>query len=145
MSGRQLGRRRQIVGFGFSQNHKERVDSTYAGFLRVVHTRVAISAVLQLLHAILAALLEFFQIAELDGLCWACFGAGRNQPRFLPVIAECALESATVLWALVNHSKRTRDDAISATIANIGLDKDRTHFRAHNRAGLTRFKAPGIA
>src|SRR5258708_17350407 len=105
MNGRHLGRRRQIVGFGFSQNHKERVDSTYAGFLRIVHTRVAISAVLQLLHAMLAALLEFFQIVELDGLRWARLGAGRNHARFLPVIPECALEIATVLPALVKYSK----------------------------------------
>jgi len=144
MNGRHLGRRRQIVRFGFSQNHKERVDSAYAGFLRIVNTCVVISAVLELLHAILAALLEFFKIAELDGLCRACFGAGRNQPRFLPVIAECALKSATVVRALVDHSKRTRDDTISATIAHIRLDKHRTHFRAHNRAGRTRFKTPGI-
>src|SRR5260370_37980889 len=144
MNGRHVGRRREIVRFGFYQNHKDRVDSDYAGFLRVVKTRVAISSVLELLHAILAALLELFQIAELNGLCWACLGARRNQSRFLPVIEECALKSATVLRALVNHSKRTRDDTISATIAHIRLDKHGTPFRAHNRAGRTRFKAPGI-
>src|SRR3984893_8634891 len=129
MNGRHLGRRRQIVRFWFSQNHKEGVDSAYAGFLRIVKTRVAISAVLELLHAILAAQLEFFKIAEADGFCWACLGAGRNQPRFLPVIAEGALKSATVVRALVNHSKRTGDDALSAPIAHIRLDKHRTHFR----------------
>src|SRR5258705_10567417 len=113
MNCRHLGRRRQIVRFGFSQNHKERVDSAYAGFLRIVNTCVVISAVLELLHAILAALLEFFKIAELDGLCRACFGAGRNQPRFLPGIAECALKSPTLVPSTVEHPKMTRNASIS--------------------------------
>src|SRR6266404_7190471 len=145
MNCRHLGRRRQIVRFGFSQNHKERVDSAYAGFLRIVNTCVVISAVLELLHAILAALLEFFKIAELDGLCRACFGAGRNQPRFLPVIAECALKSASVVRALVNYSERAGDHTVSATIAYIGLDKNRANFSADNRAGRTSFQAPSVS
>ncbi len=68
MNGRHLRRRRKIVRFGFSQNHKERVDSAYAGFLRIVKTCVVISALLQVLHAILAALPQFLKIAKLDGL-----------------------------------------------------------------------------
>jgi hypothetical protein len=54
------------------------MNSTYARLLRIVNTYIVISAVLQVLYAILATLPQFLKIAKLDGFCRARFGARRD-------------------------------------------------------------------
>ena len=72
----------------------------------------------------------------------------RGQSAFLPVIAKGALECAASvgqrLRPAIDHTKRARDNAISAAIANVVLHEHRTDFGAHNRAGGTRFEATGF-
>src|ERR1700722_18817444 len=88
--------------------------------------------------------MQLFKIPESDGLRGASLGTSRNQPRFLPVIAEGALKSAAVFRTLINHSERTRDHTVSTAVTHIRLDKHRSHFGAYDRAGGTRFQTSSI-
>jgi hypothetical protein len=62
------------------------MNATDAGLLRVVNARVRISPLLQFLYTILAALLQFVQVAELNGLRRASLRASGDESGLLPVV-----------------------------------------------------------
>ena len=95
------------------------------------------SASLQFLHALGAALLQFFERAEANGLRGAGLGAGRDEPRSLAVIAKRAFKSAAIAGAPIDHAEGTIDDAVATTVTNVGLNIDGTDLGAHDRAGGT--------
>ena len=86
MNSRHLRRGRQVIRFGIAQNYEESMNATDAGLLRVVNARVRISPLLQFLYTILAALLQFVQVAELNGLRRASLCASGDESGLLPVV-----------------------------------------------------------
>src|SRR5580704_17300242 len=100
------------------------MDAADARFFRVVQFGVAVSAFLQFDDAIFCALLQLIIGPELNRLRWTSRGAGGHQSGLLTVVAEGTFESAPIIEIFINHSKRTRHDAIATAVTNIGLFKD---------------------
>src|SRR5439155_24391592 len=88
--------------------------------------------------------LERRAIAEEDRAGRTRLRARRLQPRLLPVVAEGALEGATIGGPPVDDAERTGDDAVAAAVADVGLDVDAAEFGAHDGAGRTRLQAAGV-
>ena len=63
----------------------------------------------------------------------------------MPVVTESALECAAGIgqrfWPAIDDPKRAGDNAVSAAVANIVLNKYRTDFRSYDRAGRAGFEA----
>ena len=84
------------------------------------------------------------EIAKLNGLRRARLRTCRGQPSFLAVVTERTFERATIVRPSVDHAKRTGNNAIAATVADIGLHKYGSEFRADDRSRGTCFKAAGV-
>src|ERR1051326_4472828 len=105
------------------------------------------SLIFQFANSLLRLLSQRFNFAKLDGLCRTCRRARRCQPFLLPVIAECALKSATVIRSSLHDPNRARYDAISTAVADIRLDVNAAELRSHDRArraGLQATSYPAV-
>src|SRR5204862_2224203 len=88
--------------------------------------------------------LQLFEIAEENRLCRTRLRARWDLARFLPVVAERAFERASVIRTAIDHAERTRDDAVAAAVADVGLHEHAAEFGADDRSGRTRFETSGV-
>lgn len=119
------------------------MNAFHAGVHRVVDDSVINSARVQLLKALICLRMQLFQVAELDRLCGAGVSAGWFESGHLAVSAECALEGASVVLVLLDHSERAADNTVGAAIANVGLNEDCAEFHADDGARGARFQTAG--
>ena len=119
------------------------MNAANAGFFRIVNLGVLHAFVMQIFKSLFSLRLEFIQLAEHDGFRGTRLGAGRFQACFLAIGAEGALEGAAIVGIALNHSKGAGDDAVAASVANVGLQVDGAEFGAHERAGWASLHATG--
>ena len=66
----------------------------------------------------------------------------------MPIVTKSALERAARarqrLGPAIDHAKGTRDDAITAAVADVILYEDGTDFGANDRTGRAGFEAAGF-
>ena len=86
---------------------------------------------------------QFIDLAELDRLRRTRLGARGYLSRLLPVVAEGALESTSVVFVLLHHAEGTCHHAIATAVANVGLNEDAAKLRAHDGAGRAGLQAAG--
>src|ERR1700682_1898779 len=98
----------------------------------------------QLLHPFRSARAQIVEPAEHDRFGRANFGGSRNESAFLSIVTKRAFECATGIgqWLrpAIDYAKWAGDDAVTATVANIVLDEDRSYFRPHDRPSRARFE-----
>src|SRR5215831_14447159 len=118
---------RQSKRFGFAKDQKERVSAAHRGFRRVVKLRIGVTVFPQLLHALRRPCAQIIEPTEDYRFGRANLRACRRKATLLAIITEGALECAASvgqrLRPTIDHTKRARDDAISAAIAHIVLNK----------------------
>ena len=110
----------------------------------IIELRVGVTVFSQLVHTLRRACAQIIEPPEHDRFSGTNFGARRREAALLSVVAEGAFECAAGigqrLRSPVNHAKRTRDDAIPATVANVILHEHRADFGANNRSRGTSFE-----
>lgn len=145
MNCRDLRLTRKTVRFWLAENQEKRVSAPHRSFSGIIKLGVAVTLFAQLLHTLRRACAQIIEPPENDGFSRANFGARRCEATFLPVVAEGALECAAGvgqrLWAAIDHPKWAGDNAVSAAVANIVLNKYRTDFGSYDRAGWAGFEA----
>ena len=148
MNRRNLWLRRKSVRFRFAEDQEKRVSAAYACVRWIVNLGVFITVLAQLLDALCCAGAQIIKSTKHNRFGWANFCACGYEPALLAIITKRALECATGVrqWlrSTINYAERTRNDAITAAIANIVLHQHGTDFGAHNCAGRTRFEATGF-
>ena len=148
MNRRNLWLRRKSVRFRFAEDQEKRVSAAYACLRWIVNLGVFITVLAQLLDALCCAGAQIIKSTKDNRFGWANFRACGYEPALLAIITKRALERAAGVrqWlrTTINYAERTRNDAITAAIANIVLHQHGTDFGAHNRAGRTRFEATGF-
>jgi len=121
------------------------VSASHRSFGRIVKLRVGVTLFSELVHTLRRACAQIIEPPEHDRFGRTDFGARGNESAFLSVVAESALEYAAGIgqrfWPAIDHPKRAGDNAISAAVANIVLDKYRTDFGSYDRAGRAGFEA----
>src|SRR5690348_3057151 len=89
---------------------------------------------------------ELLHFSKLNRIGGACLGARRFQPIFQSIIAKCAFVRRVIsIPVALNHTKGTRDDTITASIANILLYVDGIKLSANNRPRWTCFLARRVS
>ena len=133
----------KVVGLGLIHEDKLGVvtpDTACPPHLRrAPDVSPAVALVVKLLYPLFSDSLQFFDLAEHDGVGRARLGAGRFEAVALAVVAEGALEGAAVMWDLGYDAVRTGGDAVAAAVADVGLDVDVVELVADDgarRAGL---------
>lgn len=119
------------------------MNAFYAGVHRIVDHSVINSARVQFLKALICLRMQLFQVAELNRLCGTGVSTGWLESGHLAVSAEGAFEGATVVLILLDHSERATDNAVSAAIANVGLNEDSAELHAHDGASGASFQTAG--
>src|SRR5579864_173871 len=112
--------------------------------LRVINLRVMDAAALEFGNSRARGLAHFVKLAELDRLGGTRRRARGLQSFLLTVVAERAFKGAAVLFVFLHHAKRTRHNAITASIAHVGLNINATELRADDCARGTCFHASRI-
>src|SRR5919112_5831635 len=105
---------------------------------RPPHVGLAVALVVELLYPLFGYGLQFLDLAEHDGVCWASFCAGGFEAVALAIGAEGALEGAAVVWDLGYDTVGTGWDAVAAAVADVGLDIDVIELVADDGAGRAR-------
>jgi len=135
---------RQIEITCIAAHEKNRMRAANGRVSRIPDDCVRHSTRGQLGHASICPPSQLIEIAELDRLCRARLRARRLQARLLTVVAERALERASVRRTSIDDAEGACDDAVPAAVADIGLDEDAAEFRPHDRACRTRLETPGM-
>src|SRR5678815_5060643 len=145
MNCRNLRLWRKAVRFGLAENQEKRVGAAYGRFSWIIELGVGVTVFSQLVHTLGRACAQIIEPPEHDRFSGTNFGARRCEAALLSVVAECAFERAAGigqrLRSPVDDAKRTRDDAVPATVANVILHEHRTDFGANDCARGTCFKA----
>src|SRR6185295_15809562 len=89
-------------------------------------------------YSLAGSLTQLVDRTELDGLGRAGLGARRHQAVPLPVVAERALVGVTVERAAGDDPKGAGGDAVSAPVADVGLDIDVVELGVDEGAGRAR-------
>src|SRR6202042_822142 len=89
----------------------------------------------QLLDAVLSTITQHVELAELDRVGRTRLRAGGFLTDLEAVVAERALEHATIFGPFVEDTVRTGGHAVAAAVADIGLDDDRPELGAEDRTG----------
>ena len=148
MNCRNLWLWRKSVRFRFAEDQEKRVSAAYACLRRIVNLGVFITVLAQLLDALCCAGAQIIKSTKDNRFGWANFCACGYEPALLAIITKRAFECAAGIreWlrTTIDHAERTRNDAITAAVANIVLHQHGTDFGAHNCAGRTRFEATGF-
>ena len=121
------------------------MSASHRSFGRIVKLRVGVTLFSELVHTLRRACAQIIEPPEHDRFGRTDFGARGNESAFLSVVTESALECTAGIgqrfWPAIDHPKRAGDNAISAAVANIVLDKYRTDFGSYDRAGRAGFEA----
>src|SRR5215470_3280557 len=131
--------RGQPVDFRLVGQEEERVQP--AVFLLAVEPRLRHPLPAQLVQARAGDLLHRAEIAELDRLGRARFGAGRHQVGLQPVVAERALASQAARVVEADDVVRAGRDAVAAAVAHAGLDVDGVELGPDDRVRRAHFHA----
>src|ERR1043166_2637545 len=135
---------RKAVCLRFTQDEEERVSAAHRSVNGIVKLRVGVTVFSQLVHTLRRTRAQVIKPPEHDRFSRTNFRTCGRKTAFLAIVAEGAFECAAGvgqrLRTPVNHAKWTRDDAISATVANIVLHKHRGDFGANDRSCGTGFK-----
>ena len=120
------------------------MNAAHRRFGWIIELGVGVTVFSQLVHTLRRARAQIIEPPEHDRFSGTNFCTRRCEAALLSVVAEGAFESAAGigqrLWAPINHAKRARDDAISATVANIVLHEHRADFGANDCARGTCFE-----
>src|ERR1043166_2410358 len=145
MNGWNLRLRREPISFWFTENQKKGVNAAHGCFLRIVKLRVLVAILLELLHALACTRAQIIQSAKDDRFGGTHFSAGGYESALLSIVTERALERASRigkrLGPAIDHAEWTRNDAVTAAVADIVLHKHRTDLSPHDRASRARFQA----
>src|SRR5256885_2363501 len=90
-----------------------------------VELRLGVALLLQVGEPIVGELVQVHDVAELDRLGRAGFGAGRLQATLKAVVTEGAFLCHTLLLIEADHPVRARRDAVAAAVAHVLLDVNR--------------------
>ena len=112
------------------------MSASHRSFGRIVKLRVGVTLFSELVHTLRRACAQIIEPPEHDRFSRTNFGARRCEAALLPVVAEGAFECAAGigqrLWPPIDHPKWAGDNAISAAVANVILNKYRTDFRSYD-------------
>ena len=126
----------KAVCVGLAENQEKSVSAAHGRLGGIVKLHVGVTVLAQLMHTLRRARTQIIESPEHDRFSWANFRARRCEATLLTVITEGAFECAACiaqrLWPAIDHSKRARNNAVSAAVANIVLNKYRTDFRPYD-------------
>ena len=132
--------RRQVVSL-WAVNEEEECVQTFGTGLFFSAGSIQISvrqtAIVKRLDPGLSALAQFVKISELNGLGGARLRARGRHVFLQAVVAESAFPGAAIVFAAINDTEGAVDNAIAATVADIGLNENGTKLGADDRAGGT--------
>src|SRR5436853_809102 len=132
----------KIVNRRLVQQQEERIQlAVFAGRVGAVEISALFAPFMQLLHSLARYLMQFRDGAKLDRFRWTRLRAGWLEAILLPVITERALMCAAVRLVTIEHSKRTRRHAVTATVADVLLHINISEFVVDDRSGRARFLA----
>src|SRR5690349_1647270 len=90
--------------------------------VRSIQVSIGVPAGVQLRDTLPGPLAQLLDRPKLNGGSWARLGTGRRHVVLLAVVTERALVGVAVLFVAPQHAERTGGDAISAAVADVGLN-----------------------
>jgi hypothetical protein len=139
---------RKAVCFGLAENQEKRVSTAHRRFGGVVKLRIGVTVFSQLLHALCRARAQIIEPPEHDRFSRTNLGARRREATLLAIVTkrafECAAGVGQRVRTAIDHTKRARDNAIPAAVANVVLHEHRSDFGPNNCARGTGFKTTGF-
>src|SRR3954454_15352437 len=115
------------------------MSAAHRRFGGIINLGVSVTLFAQLVHTLRRACAQIIESTKHDRFGRADFGARGHESAFLPVVAEGAFECAAGVgqwfWPAIDYPEWAGDNAVSAAVANIVLNKYRTDFRSYDRAG----------
>src|SRR5579872_405922 len=136
---------RQAIDLGLVEQQEEGARPVDA-VIRVgqVQLSVALPRLPQRRQAVLGALVQHVELAELDRVRGTRLCAGGLLVVLQAVVAERALPHAAVVLALVEHPERTRWDAVAAAVTDVLLNHHRPEFGPEQGSRRTDLEAGGV-
>src|SRR5689334_19544779 len=112
-------------------------------FNRIIDHCVSNAASFQHFQSLIRLTAQIFKLPKLNRLGWTRLGACRLQSCTLPIRAESTLECASIVFILLDNTKRATHNAVRAAVAYIWLNEDGPKFHTHDRARRACFQAAG--